>query len=402
MPESTQQLRTVAWGELFPWLMLVRALRLATSAPLLMVATVAVLVMPMGWQLACWVQSGAAGPAMAGPRAEIVAELAACGAAPAGMLKVTDGRSVPPLTWPGSWDEFTSPMARVVAGGLQPVRYLFAGDLSWSELGVFAIGTLWNLLVWGFCGGIIVRTAVMRLGGDERVGLLDAARFAAGRYLALVGAPLFVLALIVLMALAAAPIGWLLRFEVGAFLAALVWVCVLLGGLLAAVAFAGLYFGWPLMWGALCTEEMGDVFEATQRSFSYTFGHPLRYAWYALVTLLVGSAAYVVVQWLAALTVHMSFWLVSWGSGAHTPLADVAGPWRAASVAIISWCSQLAFAVGSAFRYAYFWCAAGAAYLLLRRDCDQIDFDVIHRPDQPLRDALPHLTPDEPGEPGVA
>ena len=52
MSEQTQQLRSVAWSEVFPWLMLVRALRLATSAPLLLVATVAVLLMPLGWHAA--------------------------------------------------------------------------------------------------------------------------------------------------------------------------------------------------------------------------------------------------------------------------------------------------------------------------------------------------------------
>ena len=52
MPEPTHQLRTVAWNEVFPWLMLVRALSLATSAPLLLVATVGVLLMPLGWEVA--------------------------------------------------------------------------------------------------------------------------------------------------------------------------------------------------------------------------------------------------------------------------------------------------------------------------------------------------------------
>ena len=105
------------------------------------------------------------------------------------------------------------------------------------------------------------------------------------------------------------------------------WIFVLLGALLAAVLYVGVVVGWPLMWGALSTEEMGDVFEATQRSFSYTFGRPLHYAWYALVTLLVGSAAFVVVEWMAELIVYMSFWLVSWGAGSDAlhALRDPAG-----------------------------------------------------------------------------
>lgn len=71
---------------------------------------------------------------------------------------------------------------------------------------------------------------------EERVGLVDAGGFAARRYLAFVGAPLFPLALTVVIVLCSIPVGWLLRFDVGVLLAALVWIFVLLGGLLAAVA----------------------------------------------------------------------------------------------------------------------------------------------------------------------
>ena len=229
------------------------------------------------------------------------------------------------------------------------------------------------------------------------------ARFAARRYSAFVGAPLFPLALTAVIVLCSIPVGWLLRFDVGVLLAALVWIFVLLGGLLAAVVFVGLLFGWPLMWAALSTEEMGDVFEATQRSFSYTFGRPLHYAWYALVALLIGSAAFVVVQWMAELVVYLSFWLVSWGSGTEA-LQALAGTdaWRFAGVGIIAWLSQLVLTVASSFRYAFFWCAAGAIYLLLRRDSDQIEFDVVHVPDQQVRYSLPPLTTDEAGVPGVA
>jgi hypothetical protein len=189
---------------------------------------------------------------------------------------------------------------------------------------------------------------------------------------------------------------------VGVFLAALVWIFVLLGALLTAVVFVGLLFGWPLMWAALSAEEMGDVFEATQRSFSYTFGRPLQYAWYTLVALLIGSAAFVVVQWMAELIVYMSYWLVSWGAGTDA-LRNLAGTggWRSAGVGIIHSLEYLVRTAASSFRYAFFWCAAGAIYLLLRKDSDCIEFDVVHVPDQQVRYSLPPLTTDEAGVPGV-
>jgi hypothetical protein len=400
MAELSPQLRTVAWGDVFPWLMLVRALRLATSAPLLATATVAVLLLPVGWRVAGLVPADAA----AQPRSGIARwdDVAAAVEPQTPFTQVVDPRVVPRLRWPGSWREFVAPMLQVLPGGLQPLRHLFTRDASWGELGFFALGTLWNVLVWAFFGAIIVRTAVMQFGRDERVGLVDAARFAARRYWTFVGTPLFQLALVALLVLLCLPAGWLLRFDVGAFLVALVWIFVLLGGVLAAVVFVGLLLGWPLMWGASSAEEMGDVFEATQRSFSYAFGRPLHYAWYALVTLLVGSAAYVVVQWMAEVIVYLSFWLVSWGWGAASlDAVSTANPWRAVGWTMIEWLSQLVLTVASAFRYAYFWCAAGVTYLLLRRDSDKTEFDVVYVPEQPVRYALPPLTTDEAGVPGV-
>jgi hypothetical protein len=396
MSEQTHEIRSVAWSEVFPWLMLLRALRLATSAPLLLAATVGVLLMPQGWHAAALLLGEPAGQSVAQWPVNDVTEAAASGL----PFEIA---SPPQLTWPRSWREFTAPMLGVLPGGVQPVRHVFRIDASWRELGYFALGTLWNIVVWAFFGAIIVRTAVMQFGREERVGLVDAGRFAARRYSAFVGAPLFPLALTVVIVLFSIPVGWLLRFDVGVLLAAFVWVFVLLGGLLAAVALIGLLFGWPLMWAALSTEEMGDVFEATQRSFSYTFGRPLHYAWYALIALIIGSAACVLVQWMAELVVYLSFWLVSWGSGSESlqalPGADA---WRFAGVGIIAWLSQLVLTVASSFRYAFFWCAAGAIYLLLRRDSDQIEFDVVHVPDQQVRYSLPPLTTDEAGVPGVA
>lgn len=401
MAEPTQQLRGVAWGEVFPWLMLVRALRLATSAPILLAATVAVLLLPVGWRVAALLP-GESTPAMITiePTDGLLPPVA-------GLQAVYDPdllepRTAPRVQWPRSWGDFTAPMIEILPQGMQPVRHLFSVETSWREWAFFALGTFWNVLVWGFFGAIIVRTAVMQYGRGERVGLVDAGRFAARRYATYVGAPLFLLGLIATLVLLSLPAGWLMRLEFGSFLAALLWVFVLLGGLLAAVAFVGLLLGWPLLWGATSAEEMGDVFEATQRTFSYTFGRPLHYAWYALVTLLVGSLAFIVVQWFAELVVYMSLWLVSWGSGTEAIHAlQGAQGWRFTGSIIVEWLSQLVLTVASAFRYAYFWCAAGVTYLLLRRDNDQTEFDVVYMPDEPARFSLPPLTTDAAGVPGV-
>ena len=45
--------------------------------------------------------------------------------------------------------------------------------------------------------------------------------------------------------------------------------------------------------------------------------------------------------------------------------------------------------------------AAGVVYLLVRRDVDRIELDNVHAPGQEMRYALPPLTHDEAGVPGV-
>jgi len=61
-------------------------------------------------------------------------------------------------------------------------------------------------------------------------------------------------------------------------------------------------------------------------------------------------------------------------------------------------------ACASAFSFAFFWCAAAAVYLLLRRDTDQTELDdvVVEDDVEGLEFGLPPLEPDETGVPGVS
>lgn len=393
MSTQASEIRDVAWDEVAPGLMLFRAVGLATSAPILLVALLALLVLPFGWHAAQFLlldQDAVNQDWFSVPPGAV------------GSTLSMDLEAGPPaLQFPSTWRAWTASMLALPNAGLQPVGKLFDLHATWSDRGFWAIGLLWNLAVWAFFGAIIVRTAVMRFGRGERLGLVEAAQFAKRRYFAFLGAPLFPLLGLVFIALCSAPVGLLLRVEWGAWLAALLWIFVLIGALLAAVVFVGLLLGWPLMWGALATEEMGDVFEATQRSYSYTFGRPLQYGLYVLLAIVIGSVTSVFIQWLAELVVYFAFWNVSGAAGqeALDAITKPTGP--SFTTNLILGLSQFVLLLPAAFRHAYFWTAAGVIYLLVRRHSDQIDFDTVFVEDQPVRYALPPLTTDAAGVPGV-
>ncbi len=395
MADEAGTVRSVAWGEIFPWLMIFRALRLSISIPMLFLATLGTLLMPLGWWGAGFVMPAGgravAAAAISDPLAQAIV------VPPKGEI------SSPTISVSWRVGDLFNPMLTAVACLVAPLRQLLRYEIGWSEFCYYGLGGLWNLLVWGFFGGAITRIAVMRLGREEREGLLDACRFVRRRLLAFVGAPLFALSGIAIVAALVTPVGWLMRWDVGVLLASLLWVLVLVGGLTFAIIVLGLLLGWPLMWGALSAEEMGDVFEGTQRSYSYVFGRPLHYAFYMLITLVAGSIMYYVASAFAQLTVYGSCWAVSWGSGLEVWSGggvEDSGP-ALLGMSMIASLNALVLSVAAAFRYSFLWCAAGAAYLLLRRDSDQIEFDNVYLEDEPTRYGLPPLTIDAAGVPGV-
>ncbi len=136
---------------------------------------------------------------------------------------------------------------------------------------------------------------MVKLGREERVGLGEAVRHAQARLGAYVGAPLFPIVGVVLVALPIYGLGLLARSDGGLFAVGLFWILALFGGLLMAVLLLGLLFGWPLMWGTIGAEERGDVFEAFSRSYSYTFQRPLHYLFYAALATVYGGLAWLLV-----------------------------------------------------------------------------------------------------------
>jgi len=273
----------------------------------------------------------------------------------------------------------------------------FFREPSWSDCFVLATGTLWTLLVWGLFGGAITRIAVMRLGCDETVPMRTALKYASGRLGTYVFSPLFPLVIILALTIPLALLGLLLmRFEFGIMLVSFIWIFVLLAGFAMTHFLLGALFGWPLMWVVTSAEETGDHYEAFSRSFSYVSQRPFHYLFYGSVVVVLGTLGWYLVQAIADLTIHMSYWSVMWGCGTDTLESlknvgtDASGLLKT-SRNLMDLSEGFVHLVAGAFAYSFFWCGAVGIYLLLRKAVDQTEFDEVFLDDEQPPFELPKL-----------
>ena len=155
-------------------------------------------------------------------------------------------------------------------------------------------------------------------------------------------------------------------------------------------------FGWPLMWVVTSAEETGDHYEAFSRSFSYVSQRPFHYLFYALVAVVFGTLGWFLVQIVAELTIHMSYWSVMWGCGADRieSLKNVgadANVLLRTSRSLMVLSEGMVRLVAGAFAYSFFWCGAVGIYLLLRKAVDQTEFDEVFLDDDEPPFDLPAL-----------
>lgn len=385
MAEDRGTVSRVAWRELFPWLLILRSYRIAISPPVLLLAALGTLLTPLGWELAAGI--------VGSPRDS------------APTILALPGTDFPGLAGHDPADAHWSDVPRqVLRTNVVGVYWLFVQPLvelvdranSLRTVAFYACVGFWNVLVWAFFAGAITRIAVVQLGREERIGLGESLRHAGKHYLWNVSAPLFPLLGVVLCGTPIALLGLAMRSDVGLLVAGLLWVFAVSAGLVIAILLLGLGFGWPLMWPAISSEETGDAFEAFSRSYSFTLNRPLNYFLYALLAVAFGALCWGAVWAVASVTVEATYWAASWGAGGERiarlttgPPADSGLLWI--GTALIQLIVLLVRVIATGFNHAFFWCAASAIYLCLRRDVDQTEFDEVFVEDEDSRFQLPSL-----------
>lgn len=417
-PESRSLglVRRISWSEIFPWLLIFRSFTIAASPTVILLATVGLLLTPIGWIVAefCFI-----GDEMAKASPEVSASV---------EYNESLGNRVQPsgsdfealeqtLPWNSRgvfmdiYNDFVGPYRSIVAIAVPP-RDAETGEVAISAFGMrrfayFACGGLWMLVVWSFVAGCISRIAVIRLSRDERVGLKKSIRFTIRHYLSLVGAPLMPLSIVLLFILLMVIPGLLMRLDLGALIVSLIWGFLLLIGFLITLLLLVLSVCWPLMAPTISTES-SDAFDAITRSFSYIYYRPLHAIFYASLGIILLSLGGLLAGVLGDGVIHVTRWGASWGAGSDrmTEIApvdredsgddedeDAESGMLGSSVTVFGFWENIVRAVRTGFLYGLFWCVASATYLVLRRSVDETEIDDVHYDGDDQLDELPPLEP---------
>jgi hypothetical protein len=391
MSDDRRTLRAIAWREVFPALHLFSALRMALNFRALVLAAIALAGTAAGWRIC--------GQMFVNPEdAWLSAQISIndrwpweqpLASAPVESLSSLEGwwRQSPLVL---AWIEISAPFRQVFeAREFTHFAYLLSC-------------ALWSLLVWSFFGGAITRLAAVSFAREENLAWGRLAGFVRSRLGAYFVAPLFPILGTFLATIFLAVLGLLMRGGFGVLLAGILWPLVLLGGFMMAFLLLGLFFGWPLMWGAISAEGT-DSFGALSHSYSYTYQRPLQYLFYAILAALIGVLGWYLVSLFVVWIVQLSAWGISWGSGAavisSVESRDDLGLLGNAGSALVEFWNNCLRTLAFGFIFSYFWSASTVIYFLLRRQVDATELDEVFMPEEQDLHGLPPL---KTGPDGVA
>lgn len=417
MANNYDTVKGVDWREVFPWTALTRAFTVAVSIPVLLLASFGVGLTVSGWAIAesllvpeqlTLAPAGATTDEMesvSNQRDTFAEDTALQNAAETPFV---DGSEQIPETTvavqpPGHFapamgsiadGDTRSVFERLLVGeGLMLVAdlhdMLLGGDRELDAKTSYAICIIdfvWLLIVWGFFGAMITRIAVIRIGRGEKIGLKEAMADVRKKYISYVMSPVFVLVSCFVLSLPVVLISLLLNFDIGVLLASVLWIVAIVASVGVAVLLTGFFFGWPLMWPTISAEEDGDVYEATSRTFAYTFQAPIQYLFYVSISLAIWVPSVMLVQNFTSLAEQVVFS----GMNVAADEGQLIQDYLTGKVSldgqsqifimganIISGLHWFAHLMADAFCVGFFFASFSGIYLLLRRFVDHTPLDEV-------------------------
>lgn len=344
---------------------LLRAVGLASDSKKLILATVGLMALWVGW-------SGL-GRAFGGPEPW--------------FLPIAPGMELERIRPVGS-EVFQVPPylmtepVRVIVGPFAALFIRGIGPAQWFRSALMAV---WAMVVWGIVGGAIARIAVVQAAGNGRIGLRPAVRFALGKSTSLVGAPLTPLLGVGFFALFCGLFGLLYRIPwgIGPIVATILGFVPLLLGVMMVIILIGLAVGWPLMHATVAAEGE-DAPDALSRSYSYVNQRLARYAVHVAASWAIGSIGLGMAILFAAGVVALADWGVGLGAPASAEVSAAVPTiwWRIVGVFVHAWI------------YSYFWSATSLVYLILRRDVDGTAWHEVYLPEHDADTFAGNLKPD--------
>jgi hypothetical protein len=387
MAQQYEVVKGIDWRQVFPASVLTRCFRVAISVSVLLLATLGVCLTQAGWQLSQSVFTPAQSVPSQVPAVDLT-KSEKTGDDTQGFWNALENGNGP--AWVSTQFCDYVDKEHLANGSIQ-------GKYAWA---ICIVDAFWLLLVWSFVGGAITRIAVVQIGREEQIGLKEAFCFVRGKFVSYLMSPLFVLVACAVLSLPILGISALLNFNIGVVLAGVLWVLVVIAGIAIAVLLTGLFFGWPLMWPTISAEESGDVYEATSRSFAYTFQAPLQYFGYALIVCAIWVPGVMIVQSFAVLVEQVVFTVAGISGG--TAMQDVQqfietgatsneNSAYVLGVNIIGGIHWIGHVAADAFCISFFFCSSAGVYLLLRRFVDQTEIDEVFVVDEKTKYGLEDL-----------
>ncbi|QDS93099.1 hypothetical protein FF011L_18540 [Roseimaritima multifibrata] len=245
--------------------------------------------------------------------------------------------------------EYTACPATAV-GGLGP-----DSNIGWIVLRQVLVAVLWFVPL-----GLVLRRSLSSCAERAPLGMLDSCRLVAERAIAMLSVMLIPMLAAVLVAALFLLAGFLGRISgtLGDIASLFLTPFLLAAGVLGF----GSLFAVPLAWASLLAEDECDTFDALSRGYEYTFRRPVHLAFY----LLVGFA----IHWIAVQLVH-GVCEVGWNI---TQRFYQTGQGEQA-VPVLT--QSLIMHLPQVFSVLMLWSLIAGIYLLLRRDTNDQEIEVI-------------------------
>jgi hypothetical protein len=235
--------------------------------------------------------------------------------------------------------------------------------------GYFLLNTLGILALWAFVGGCLARRSVQELGMHVTSPWINTLRWVAARWQSIVWSVAMPLALVLLFCLVPLLLGWISNVPVVGQPVALVLMLPVALMALGVGWVAGIaLFGFSLATVSIVTEKQADAFDGMSRASAYVFQRPATLFLAVLLAEWIGHFGGSVVS--IVLNTGYNLIAQAFAMGSFGRLG-----------AMNSWLDGCFLGIvpllTTAFGFSFFWTASTAIYLVLRKDVDRAEFDLI-------------------------